>query len=175
LNATGRLHWAQRDFKVNGLAWMDHEFFSESPGTDLAGWDWFAIQLDDRQELMLYRLRSKSGNDRYSSGTFVDANGKSHYLNNAQFAIQPGATWHSADSGATYPVSWTITVPSLGIELTEKTALRNQELFDANGTAPTYWEGAVTYEGAQRGSAVHGVGYLEMTGYAGPMRGLGSP
>ena len=27
------------------MAWMDHEFFTEPPNSNLAGWDWFAIQL----------------------------------------------------------------------------------------------------------------------------------
>lgn len=175
LGASGKLRWQGRDFVVNGLAWMDHEFFSESADNDLAGWDWFAIQLDDQQELMLYRLRSKSGSDRFSSGTFVDANGKPQFLNASQFSLRPLTTWHSSASGATYPTSWSIEVPSLGLKLTERTALANQELFNANGATPTYWEGAVTYDGTQNAASLHGVGYLEMTGYAGSMRGLGSP
>lgn len=175
LATTGKLQWQGREFVVTGLAWMDHEFFSESADTDLAGWDWFAIQLDDRQELMLYRLRSKSGTARFSSGTFVDANGKPQFLNASDFSVQPLETWHSSASAATYPISWNIEVPSLGLKLTERAALSNQELFDANGVTPTYWEGAVTYEGTLRSATLHGVGYLEMTGYAGSLRGLGSP
>ncbi len=175
LGTSGKLHWEDRDFNVQGLAWMDHEFFTESGDNNLAGWDWFAIQLEDRQELMLYRLRSKSGSDRFSSGTFVDTEGKAHYLDASQFEIKPLKTWHSAGSGATYPISWQISVPSAGLELTQRTALANQELFNAQDVSPTYWEGAVTYEGTARGVPVQGVGYLEMTGYAGTLRGLGSP
>ena len=40
--------------------------------------------------------------------------------------------------------------------------LPDQEL---KGEGVTYWEGAVTYTGSATG-----VGYLEMTGYAGPVR-----
>jgi predicted secreted hydrolase len=36
--------------------------------------------------------------------------------------------------------------------------------------SPSYWEGAVTYNGQMRGQPVSGVGYLEMTGYAGVVR-----
>ncbi|MBV8894985.1 MAG: hypothetical protein JO051_00630 [Acidobacteriaceae bacterium] len=175
LAANGKLRWQNRKFVVSGLAWMDHEFFTEGADNDLAGWDWFAIQLDNRQELMLYRLRSKSGSDRFSSGTFVDAKGKSLFLNASQFNLQPLQTWHSLASGATYPISWNIEVPSLGLKLTERPALANQELFNSNSETPTYWEGAVTYDGTLGSASRHGVGYLEMTGYAGPMRGLGSP
>jgi predicted secreted hydrolase len=175
LAGVGKLHWDSRDYTVSGLAWMDHEFFSGSSDNDLAGWDWFAIQLDNRQELMLYRLRSKSGGDRFSSGTFVAADGRSRYLDASQFHITPLTTWHSNNSGATYPVSWRISVPCVALELTEKTALPNQELFDANGVSPTYWEGAVTYDGTQQKTPLHGLGYLEMTGYARMTRDLASP
>jgi predicted secreted hydrolase len=175
LNAAGKLHWRNRDFDVSGLAWMDHEFFTESADSDLAGWDWFAIQLDNREELMLYRLRLKSGNDQYSSGTYVDAQGTAHFLDASQFSVKPAATWRSAESGATYPISWNISIPSLELDLTERTALSNQELFDAKSLSPTYWEGAVSYDGTLRGATVHGVGYLEMTGYAKAMRAVALP
>ncbi len=114
LAAKGTLQWDKRQFEVSGVAWMDHEFFSDTSDSDLAGWDWFAIQLDNNQELMLYRLRRKSGTDRYSSGTYVDAAGKAHYLSADQFKIEPLATWQSKRSGATYPVSWKISVAVAG-------------------------------------------------------------
>ena len=145
---------------------MDHEFFTEPRDNSLAGWDWFAIQQDNNEELMLYRLRNKSGQmSSFSSGTYVDANGRAHFLASGQFNLTPGEAWRSSLSGASYPLHWNITVPSLDLELTEETALKNQELFSANSIAPSYWEGAVTYGGKVHGQAVKGVGYLEMTGY----------
>jgi predicted secreted hydrolase len=159
LGAAGKLQWQNRDLDVNGLAWMDHEFFTQSADADLAGWDWFAIQLYDR----------------FSSGTYVDQQGKPHFLDASQFAIKPLTTWHSTNSGATYPIAWNISVPAMGLQLTERTALSNQELFNPNDVSPTYWEGAVSYDGTLGGTTVRGVGYLEMTGYAGPTRGLSSP
>jgi predicted secreted hydrolase len=35
-----------------------------------------------------------------------------------------------------------------------------------------YWEGAVEIEGTRDGGAIKGRGYLELTGYAGPLREL---
>ena len=63
-------------------------------------------------------------------------------------------------------MNWRIEVPTLGLQLTEHTALEDQELFSPKGFSPTYWEGAVSFDGQVRGIPVHGVGYLEMTGYA---------
>ncbi|MBV8550041.1 MAG: hypothetical protein JOY54_01990 [Acidobacteriaceae bacterium] len=171
LRASGALKMNGSPIAVNGVAWMDHEYFSEPLDRDLAGWDWFAIQLDNNEELMLYQLRTKSGEKSlYSSGTFVDAAGKSHFLDVSQFSLTPGAVWRSARSGARYPISWKISIPSLQIELSEQTALQDQELYSGNGITPTYWEGAVSYAGQVQRRAVRGVGYLEMTGYGGPLR-----
>lgn len=168
LRAAGELQWKNTQFSVNGLAWMDHEFFTNQAHSAISGWDWFAIQLDNNEEVMLYRLKTKSGQENpYSSGTYVDTRGIAHLLDARQFVLTPGEVWQSADSGARYPIAWNITIPSLGLDLAERTALKNQELFTKGGILPAYWEGAVTYQGHLHGQPIRGVGYLEMTGYAG--------
>ncbi|MBV9297245.1 MAG: hypothetical protein JO145_16870 [Acidobacteriaceae bacterium] len=167
IHARGEVRRADSSVSVEGLAWMDHEFFTEQLGSTVSGWDWFAVQLNNDEELMLYRLRTKSGQpDPYSSGTYVDAHGEAHFLDAAEFSLTPAEYWRSRASGAHYPVSWRISVPSLQLEIQEATALKNQELFSKDGISPSYWEGAVTYDGSSHGRAVRGVGYLEMTGYA---------
>ncbi|MFL6350269.1 MAG: lipocalin-like domain-containing protein [Bryobacteraceae bacterium] len=166
LRAAGRLCRNGPPVAVTGLAWMDHEFFTEQLDSTDAGWDWFAIQLQSNEELMLYRLRKKAGQpDRYSSGTYIDARGEAHFFNASQFSLSPGARWQSPNSGARYPLEWKISIPSVDLELSERTSLQNQELFSKDQTFPSYWEGAVTYSGHIHAQAVNGVGYLEMTGY----------
>jgi predicted secreted hydrolase len=168
LAATGQLSdWNGHSYPLTGLAWMDHEFFSQTNDDTLAGWDWFAIQLNNHEELMLYRLRTKSGQPNpFSSGTYIDAQGHAHFLAAPDFSLSPGETWRSTRSGARYPLAWTISIPCLQLELSERTALENQELFSKASVTPTYWEGAVTYDGRIHSQPVQGVGYLEMTGYA---------
>lgn len=162
LNTDGTILLNGDRFDVTGISWMDHEFFTEQNDTKLAGWDWFAIQLNNRQELMLYRLRLKGGGvSPFSSGTFVDANGTTQWLSASDFALVPSSSWHSDASGATYPTNWHISVPKFGVELNETTPLADQELRSQSGLTPTYWEGAVDYAG----KPTDGVGYLEMTGY----------
>jgi predicted secreted hydrolase len=167
LAATGELSgWNAHSYQLTGLAWMDHEFFTQKLEESLTGWDWFAIQLNNKEELMLYRLRPKSGGlSSFSSATYVDAHGEAHFLGAADFSLSPGEIWRSAASGAHYPISWRISVPCLELDLTERTSLNNQELFSKESVTPTYWEGAVNYEGHIRSQPVEGVGYLEMTGY----------
>ena len=155
---------------LTGTSWMDHELFTEKQDPNLSGWDWFAIQLDNNQELMLYRLRLKSGAvSPYSSGTFVDAKGQAHHLAAGDFTLKPGGNWKSPSSLATYPLEWRLEVPSLGLNLNEKADLKDQELYTRDSVSPGYWEGAVEYDGTEQGTATKGVGYLEMTGYLEPL------
>ena len=155
-------------FEVDGASWMDHEFFTGSMAADESGWDWLSVQLKDGSELMLYRLRYKDGRiDPYSSGSFVDALGKAHFLACGDFAMTPaeGGVWTSPTTKAAYPERWHVSVPRFGLELNVTTPLPDQELVERVG--PSYWEGAIDIVGTGSGSSIEGVGYLEMTGYAG--------
>ncbi len=170
LGATGSLQWRNVTYQLAGTAWMDHEFFTEPPDNTLVGWDWFAIQLSNSQELMLYRLRRKGSQvDEFSSGTFVNEKGQAKFLDASQFTLTPEEFWRSPESGQQYPVGWKIAIPSLQLELTERTSLKQQELFSRDRLSPSYWEGAVSYTGTLCSQPVNGVGYLEMTGYSAPM------
>lgn len=171
---SGSISLNGKSLEVSGLAWMDHEFFTHQLTTEQAGWDWLSLQLEDRTELMLFHIRRKDGSvDPYSAGTYVDASGKSTHLNENDFVLQPsGETWRSAQSGAVYPIRWHVAVASLGLKAEVRTPLEDQELFTASDSriAPTYWEGAIRVEGNRGPASVRGVGYLEMTGYAGAVR-----
>jgi predicted secreted hydrolase len=145
--------------QVTGSAWMDHEWFTEQLAPDQVGWDWFSIQLDNNTELMLFELRRTDGLiDPYSSGTFIDANGKARHLRHEDFTLEPLSHWHK------YPIVWRVRVPALNIDVTSHALLPDQELHTKQGGA-SYWEGAVDYSGAH-----HGVGYVEMTGYEGRVK-----
>jgi predicted secreted hydrolase len=167
LRTDGRVELGGTSYAVSGQAWMDHEFFTAQLASDQAGWDWVSVQLADHTELMLFRMRKKDGSaDPFSSGTFVDAEGRATHLRSADFSMTPsGARWKSAETGATYPVEWNLAAPNLGLQLHVKTRLPSQELASKSPVAPSYWEGAVDVSGTHGNTSVEGVGYLEMTGY----------
>jgi predicted secreted hydrolase len=54
--------------------------------------------------------------------------------------------------------------------LTVSPALSDQELRLAKMGTLDYWEGACTTQGTVDGTAVSGVGYTELTGYAGALQ-----
>jgi len=155
-------------FDVEGLSWMDHEFFTHQLEPAQSGWDWMSLQFDDGSEIMLFRLRRKDGAvDPYSAGTYIDAQGRASPLAVSDFSLAPGKTWISPASGGRYPIEWTIRVFPLDLELSLSTRLPQQELTGKTRAAPPYWEGAIECSGARKDRPVKAVGYLEMTGYAG--------
>jgi predicted secreted hydrolase len=170
LLASGNIAVRGTTLPVDGIAWMDHEFFSNSMDPTETGWDWLSLQFDDNTEVMLYRLRHQDGSvDPYSSGTYVDAQGHSTFLAAADFTMtSAGETWTSPQTKGVYPVHWRIAIPRFGLAAEISTPLPDQELPSSFG--PSYWEGAIDAKGTRAGLTSRGVGYLEMTGYAGAMR-----
>ncbi len=167
LNTTGSLTVGKESFDVTGTSWMDHEFGSADLADDLVGWDWFSLQLADRSELMLYRLRRTDGTaDPSASGTFIAPDGQSRYLSADAFALTPVTFWESPTSKARYPQRWQLTIPSQQLSLELIPHMDNQELRTTGSTQVTYWEGAIEVNGVAQGTAIKGQGYMELTGYA---------
>ena len=160
-------------FEVAGETWMDHEFSTSFLEPEQRGWDWLSIQLSDNREIMLYVMRrADSKHDPRSSGTLVDAGGKSIHLTDKDFTLTPGRATFTSKNGAVYPVEWTVTIPSHNISLQVTTPLKDQELSLEQSTGVAYWEGMIDVTGKtgqSGGQVVRGSGYLEMTGYHGSL------
>lgn len=171
LITTGTIEVGGKSYEVQGASWMDHEFSTDSLAADEVGWDWLSIQLNDNTELMLYCLRHKDGTaDPYSSGTYVDAEGRTTFLGVRDFGMQAfDEVWTSPKSGARYPVAWRVTIPSLALDLQIRTPMQSQELAGKTRLSPSYWEGAIDISGKRGSSPISGEGYLEMTGYDKPL------
>ena len=158
------------EYEVEGLAWMDHEFFTNDLAADQVGWDWMSIQLDDGSDLMIYALRNVGGvHGKFSGGTFVGADGSQVRLIADDLELTPGREWKSEKTGAVYPVEWTVEIPRIELSLEVHPLLDSQEVVSGFSMTPVYWEGAVEYHGRRAGRRVSGRGYLEMTGYDKPV------
>ena len=166
LRTSGTLSYSGQRLAVDGVSWMDHEFGSDELQPGMAGWDWFSIQLDDRREIMDYRLRKSDGSlVPESSGSLVDARGGVRHLTRDDVVVDVNGSWKSPRTGGVYPSGWRVRVPSSGLDLTLVPTVRDQELADTVGGI-SYWEGAVNVNETASGKHL-GVGYVELTGYAG--------
>lgn len=161
LATEGTVRIGEQVYAVTGKSWFDRELSSRGLSGNLAGWDWFALQLDDEREIMIYLIRKKDGSiDRYSSGTFIYRDGTYRHLTRSEFAIDVLSTYRSRKTGANYPIAWRLRIPSEHIDVRIDPFLRDQEFIAPHTTGNYYWEGACRVSGSARGRA-----YVEMTGY----------
>lgn len=152
--------------RIVGSAWMDREFGTWIATEKQKGWDWFSIQLDNGCDLMCYQLRDGSNAvSEFSSGTFVEPDGTSTYLNHRDFDIVPTGYWKSPRSGATYPSGWKLSIPRFDLEVTVIPVMQDQELDTRGTTMIVYWEGACLVNAARGSESLSGQAYVELVGY----------
>jgi predicted secreted hydrolase len=161
LETEGTVKLGSSVFPVSGKSWFDRELSSRRLSKDEAGWDWFALQLEDGREIMLYEIRKKDGSlGAYSSGTLVSRDGGYRRLSKKDFTVKVLDHYTSGHTGARYPSKWEIIIPSEDMKLDVTPFVRDQEFTAANAMGDSYWEGACGIEGSAWGRA-----YVEMTGY----------
>jgi predicted secreted hydrolase len=166
LSATGALRLKDNSFTVTGKAWLDHEWSQELLHPSATGWDWIGMNLDDGSALTAFRLRSKYGGAVWDGGSFRSAAGALYTFTRGEVIFKPVRFWTSPLTRTTYPVEWMVRTP--GDFYTVRAVLDNQELDSRQSTGSIYWEGLselIDSNGRRVGS-----GYLEMTGYASPLR-----
>ncbi|NML46392.1 carotenoid 1,2-hydratase [Ramlibacter sp. G-1-2-2] len=166
LAVAGRLSLQGKAFEVAGKAWLDHEWSEALMHPDAVGWDWIGMNLDDGSALTAFRLRRKDGSTLWDGGSFRSADGRLFIAKPGETEFKPGRRWASPSSRASYPVEWTVRTPADFYAV--RAVIDNQELDSRGSTGAIYWEGLSELFDSN-GRKV-GAGYLEMTGYASPLR-----
>lgn len=152
----------------SGRAWLDHEWSSALLPRQAAGWDWAGFNLHDGSSLTVFRVRAQAGPDGQAAlaqyACWRAAGGPPQRVAAEQIRFEPLTYWVSPRTRARYPVAQRIVAGTRRFET--RPWMPDQEL-DARATSGVaYWEGPS--ELLEDGKVV-GVGYLELTGYAGPV------
>ena len=164
--AEGTITVGVDEHEVSGLSWKDHEYSTSALSAGSLGWDWFSLQFDDGSALMLFQIRRDDGTIQpASSGSLIAPDGTVQHLDLGQWRLEVLDYWTSPKSGGRYPAGWRLTIPEVDLQLEGRPLMANQEL----NVSSTYWEGAVAFEGFRGELPVKAQGYIEMTGYAGPL------
>jgi predicted secreted hydrolase len=168
LATRGELTIKGQRFEVDGTAWLDHEWSDELLHPQARGWDWIGMNLDDGSALTAFQLRNAAGGAVWDGGSFRPAPGKGNLytFNRGEVLFKPVRFWTSPLTQARYPVEWIVRTPA--DFYTVKAVIDNQELDSRQSTGAVYWEGLSDLLDSH-GKRV-GRGYLEMTGYAAPLR-----
>lgn len=157
---TGEVTINGRTTTVTGDSWLDREWSTSVLSRTQRGWDWFAIQLDDGRDVMMFELRDEDPALTVRDGTLVQPDGSTTRLEPEAGVLEVLDTWTSPVDGAEYPSRWRLRLPEHDLDLEIESALGDQE----HTSLFRYWEGAVvarTPDGARVGK-----GYAELTGYA---------
>lgn len=157
MRVTGTAGLAGQSQLVSGEAWFDHQW-GDFRVTALA-WNWFAIQLEDGRDLMLFELFTPQGEKVAHFGT-LSGRGPDVTLEKKDFAIEVTERWKSQRTKIDYPMGWRITVPRQNLDLTLKPIVKNAEFDGRQSSYLIYWEGPIEVSGSQSGK-----GYVEMSGY----------
>lgn len=162
IETRGRLRIAGETFDVNGESWMDREWSSAVLSPGQSGWDWFSLNLDNGDKLMIFQVRERDIAP-FISATLLLSSGEARSLPGDGIRLRPTRTWTSPHSASRYPVAWRLTgsVDGEAWSLVVTPALDDQEM----NLAFRYYEGLVRVRGNRGGREVTGWGYMELTGY----------
>ena len=165
LAVEGSIATAGGPVAVTGIAWMDHQWGDFSTYQE-GGWDWFAAQLDNGVDIMLYLLRGPDGETLRVDGTVVEPDGVASYLSAGDLSVSAISTWTSPETGTTYPSGWHVEIPRLDLRMRILPRVKDQELDTRSTTGVIYWEGDSSVLACWDGRVIEGDGYVELTGYA---------
>ena len=167
MDVSGTLSRPDRQVRVTGVAWMDHQWGDFAVPGYPSGWQWFAVQLDDGSDLMVTEARDGvSPPTRY--GTLVLPDGNAVHLPHGAIVLITDETWTSPHTGAEYPAGWKVAIPDHGIELDLTPSIADAEMTVAFPPQTTYWEGVVEVTATLNGAPVSGRGFVELVGYLQP-------
>lgn len=139
LGARGTLTLSGHRTTLTGLGWLDHQWgnFVASPGS--LRWNWFACQLADGRDLMLYEfLNAQDRPSGVAAGTLVAAGG-GRVTHLHRFTVTPlGPVVAPAGAHGRYPQRWRVHVPAAGLALGLRSLTRQG--FIRNSVVPSFWE-----------------------------------
>lgn len=191
LRVSGQLIIGDRRHRVQGSAWLDHEWSSSIMDEQAQGWDWLGVNLERGGALMAFRMRTAGGAQHWAAATVSDAAsngsgavdggnggsagdkgagddaiGRTRSFSPGEVEWIPLRRWRSPRTGIEYPVEWLVRVGERKLRV--RPLMDDQENDASGSTGTVYWEGAVrVYDERER---LLGRGYLELTGYGGRVR-----
>ncbi len=151
-------------YTVGGHSWMDHQW-----GNFYClrwRWDWFALQMKEGSEYVIYRTRSPKDETAITGASIRLPDGSTEFHREVQ--IKPLESWTSPVSKDHYVTKWRLTIPGRSEEFTVKAVIPQQELPPqwSIDKLPAYWEGRCYVE--REGDGAKGVAYCEHFPYNRP-------
>ncbi|GKY89218.1 polyprenyl synthetase family protein [Sinisalibacter aestuarii] len=159
---------------VTGAAWFDHQWGERgwlepaqgADGTETLSWAWFAIALDERRHLLMWRGEDPETGRIHDVSAFLLGDGPGPRRASA-VSIEPTAFWTSPDTHARYATSWNLEIADFDARFSFTAASVTSEV-PVYGGFTAVWEGAGRVDGQFAGRPISCRGHLELFGYAMP-------
>jgi geranylgeranyl pyrophosphate synthase len=157
------------DEAVQGEAWLDHQwgdlhwFVTGGETGRILGWDWFGINLDNGDDLLLFTHRDgRTRRPVLRYGVHLRDGRQGTLIRD--FKVIPRKWWESGKTHIRYPVSWRLLIPQLEADLIFEPSAPDQEI-PVLGVIRSVWEGAGMVRGKLGGQELAGRARLELHGY----------
>lgn len=160
MEVNGSINIKGKEIKVEGKAWMDHQWANASYKGKSDKWTWFSFHLENGTEIMCVEYDSEElGVDILVD--VIDKDGEQTQYKKAQL-IPRGKYWKSKKTKTKYPLSWKIEIPNGNITIEAKALMQDQEMIFGQ---INYWEGPMKVTALINGKRVKGRGFMELVGY----------
>lgn len=155
LKINGKLKLMGEEKNISGIGWIDRQWGNWNfDGFD--GWEWFSIQLDNNEEIQLFKLFDpETGESITPMLNIMHANNEQETINS--FQIEYLDYWTDPKSGDRFSHKWKIKIPEKDIELVVIPTIDDQLIHQG------LWEGSCTVTGKVGNEDVTGWGYVELT------------
>lgn len=151
------------EFVMRGVSkMMDAKAQRSGEGFTLPVWGWMDINLDCGDKISTW-FAIEDGRENCWA-TVMHPDGAQRTVRVDDVVKSAGDYWTSEASGASYPMTYKISIPELEADLTVRCAVEDQELYFPEKALYNHYEGASTVEGTYEGSPACGYCYTELIG-----------
>jgi predicted secreted hydrolase len=153
---------------VRGTSLVEHAYGFRLPA-DASGWDSFALQLFDGRDFYVLSMRGRDGRPSRTFTVAIDRRGvaRRRPAGDLTVGVHLDTHWRSRQTHARYPSLWSFNALREGLHAIELAPIAyDQELVSGRGRA-SYWDGAIDAYDDNPGGGHIGIGFVQLTGYAG--------
>jgi predicted secreted hydrolase len=154
---TGTIKINNTNYQINknpGDSWMDHQWGDFNVKSN--GWEWFSIRLENGLNANIFlNIEYKSNSVVGGLATIVLPSGEKRVIAYNDFKVTRDNYWFDQKLSLSYPMTFNILFPTLGLEVRNVAAFPEQEIHG-------YWEGYCHVNAVYNKQDVAGFSYTEI-------------
>lgn len=171
MKAEGTLTFDGVKTDVTGEVWFDHQWGDFFVVGKPAGWQWFAMHLDNGDSIMVSEVRGADGEVIAIDGTLTTPDGTQRIFDAEKdnIQIQQLEQWTSPHTNGIYPSKWRIILEEEKLDMILQPVIADQEIpaIPIGNKAAAYWEGRADIFDSNSNQMI-GRAYVELSGYVDP-------